>query len=272
MTTNLAATILFTQTSAGEDLDGIAGWAVNIMESLGGIGVALLIALENLFPPLPSEIILPLAGFTASLGTKFTLIEAILWATAGSLFGAYALYGIARIFGRERTRAFLTWLPLTKIEDIDKTEKFFRDHNRSTVFFGRMLPIFRSLISLPAGVINMPLIPFTIFTTAGSLIWNTMLVGAGYLLGENWSVVEQYVGVLSKIVLAVLVVGLVWWIVRRVRNRDNDADVDATSETAGSDSADSDSVDADRTTGAPTDTVGLPRHEDGSDLTSRDVN
>lgn len=198
-------------------VDGIAGWAVDMMEALGGLGVALLIAIENLFPPIPSEIILPLAGFTASLGTKFSLTEAIIWATLGSVTGAWALYGIARIFGRERTRAVFERLPLVKMEDVDKTEAWFHKHDQGTVFFGRMLPIFRSLISLPAGVIKMNFLKFTLLTTAGSAIWNIALVSAGYLLGENWTVVEDYVGVLSKIVLVVILALLGWWIVRRLR-------------------------------------------------------
>lgn len=202
---------------AADQLTGIAAWAVTIMESLGGLGVAFLIALENLFPPLPSEIILPLAGFTASQGMSFGLVSAIVWATAGSLVGAWALYGIARLIGRERTRAIFNWLPLVKMSDVDKTEEWFHKHDQSTVFFGRMLPIFRSLISLPAGVIKMNLAWFTLLTTAGAAIWNTALVGAGYVLGENWHLVEQYVGILSYVVAAVVVVLLVWWVVKRLR-------------------------------------------------------
>lgn len=212
-----APAVAATAPAAADQLTGIAAWAVTIMESLGGLGVAFLIALENLFPPLPSEIILPLAGFTASQGTSFGLVSAIVWATAGSLVGAWALYGIARLIGRERTRAIFNWLPLVKMSDVDKTEEWFHKHDQSTVFFGRMLPIFRSLISLPAGVIKMNLAWFTLLTTAGAAIWNTVLVGAGYVLGENWHLVEQYVGILSYVVAAVVVVLLVWWVVKRLR-------------------------------------------------------
>ena len=191
-----APAVAATAPAAADQLTGIAAWAVTIMESLGGLGVAFLIALENLFPPLPSEIILPLAGFTASQGTSFGLVSAIVWATAGSLVGAWALYAIARLIGRERTRAIFNWLPLVKMSDVD---------------------IFRSLISLPAGVIKMNLAWFTLLTTAGAAIWNTALVGAGYVLGENWHLVEQYVGILSYVVAAVVVVLLVWWVVKRLR-------------------------------------------------------
>ncbi|UVJ59594.1 DedA family protein [Trueperella pyogenes] len=208
---------IFTALASDDNLTGIAAWAVSIMESLGGLGVAFLIAVENLFPPLPSEIILPLAGFTASQGTSFNLAEAIIWATAGSLVGAWALYGIARIIGRERTRAIFNWLPLVKISDVDKTEAWFHKHDQSTVFFGRMLPIFRSLISLPAGVIKMNFLKFTVLTTLGAAIWNTTLIGAGYILGENWHLVDDYVGILSKIVLVAILALLLWWVVRRLR-------------------------------------------------------
>ena len=209
---------MFLATTDTTELDGIAGWAVTIMETLGGPGVALLIAIENLFPPIPSEVILPLAGFTASQGTTFTLVEAMIWATVGSVTGAWALYWIARLFGRERTRAVFEWLPLVNLEDVDKTEAWFNKRDQRTVFLGRMLPIFRSLISLPAGVIKMSFLKFTALTAAGSTLWNVTLVSAGYLLGENWDEVGQYVGVLSYVVVAVVVSFLVWWIVRRVRH------------------------------------------------------
>lgn len=188
----------------------IADFAVSMMETLGGIGIALLIALESIFPPIPSEVILPLAGFTASRGMSFGLVSAIIWATAGSLVGALALYGIARLFGRERTRWFLSKLPLMDTSDIDKTEAFFEKHERSAVFFGRMVPIFRSLISLPAGVVKMDLGKFVLFTTIGSLIWNIALIYAGYVLGENWTQVEVYLSTFSKLVaIAIVLVAII---------------------------------------------------------------
>ncbi|MEZ7898631.1 MAG: DedA family protein [Flaviflexus sp.] len=197
-----------------QDLTGIAGWAVSVMESLGGFGAFLLIALENLFPPLPSEIILPLAGFTASLGS-LTLIEMIIWCTAGSVVGACALYAVGAALGRERTRKIMGALPLVNVNDIVKTEAWFDKHGKWTVLLGRMIPIFRSLISIPAGVTRMPLVIFTVLTLTGSLIWNTVLIYAGYILGENWSRVEGWVGIFSRIVLIAIVVFLVWWIARR---------------------------------------------------------
>ncbi|MFT0848783.1 VTT domain-containing protein [Actinomycetaceae bacterium L2_0104] len=202
---------------ATPELGGIAGWAISVIDALGGLGAASLIALENLFPPLPSEIILPLTGFSAGAGAGFTLLGAILWCTAGSLVGAFVLYMLGALLGRERTRKILNSLPLVNPTDVVKTEAFFDKHGSWTVFFGRMIPIFRSLISLPAGVTRMNLLRFTFLTAAGSLIWNSILIYAGYALGANWHIVENYVGVLSKVVIAIVVAALVLWIVLRVR-------------------------------------------------------
>lgn len=180
-------------------------WLVGLMESLGAPGAGLAIALENLFPPLPSEVILPLAGFTASQG-EMRLLDVLLWTTAGSVAGALALYGIGALLGRERTVALAARIPLLKLSDIDRTEAWFLRHGRKTVFFGRMIPIFRSLISIPAGVERMPLGTFTLLTTLGSLVWNTVFALAGYALGENWPLVETYAGAGSKVVLALVAV------------------------------------------------------------------
>ncbi|WP_097188531.1 DedA family protein [Ornithinimicrobium cerasi] len=186
------------------------------MERLGGPGAGLVIALENLFPPLPSEVILPLAGFTASQGT-FSVQGAIAWTTAGSVVGALLLYTLGAVFGRERLRAVWGRLPLVNLEDLDRTEAWFSRHGKKAVFFGRMVPIFRSLISIPAGVERMPVGIFTLLTLSGSLIWNTIFVLAGYTLGENWHVVEEYAGVLQLVVIGAVVLGVAWFVVSRVR-------------------------------------------------------
>lgn len=203
--------------SSGTELTGVAAWAVNLMETLGGPGAGLAIALENLFPPLPSEIILPLAGFTASQGS-FSLGGAIFWTTLGSLVGALALYGFGVALGRQRLRAIWARIPLTNLNDLDRTEAWFEKHGRKAVFFGRMIPIFRSLISIPAGVERMSLATFVLLTTAGSLIWNTIFVMAGYYLGEQWHVVETYAGTFQKIVIVVVVALALWWLINRLRN------------------------------------------------------
>ncbi|MFD0904744.1 DedA family protein [Actinomadura sediminis] len=185
------------------------------MEQLGAPGAGIAIALENLFPPLPSEIILPLAGFTASQG-KMNLIAALIWTTVGSVVGALALYGIGAVIGRDRIRRLVARLPLVKIEDLDRTEAWFAKHGAKAVFFGRMIPIFRSLISIPAGVERMPLSKFLLYTTLGSAIWNTIFVMAGYGLGDQWHKVEEYVGIYSKGVLAVVAVAVVAFLAFRV--------------------------------------------------------
>ncbi|HSP61329.1 MAG TPA: DedA family protein [Ornithinimicrobium sp.] len=186
------------------------------MERLGGPGAGLVIALENLFPPLPSEVILPLAGFTASQGT-FTVGGAIFWTTTGSVVGALALYVLGAVFGRARFRALWSRLPLVSLEDLDRTEAWFGRHGTKAVFFGRMVPIFRSLISVPAGIERRPVLLFITLTTAGSLLWNTLIVVAGYQLGENWHVVEDYAGVFQRIVILAVVVAVGWFVVSRVR-------------------------------------------------------
>lgn len=199
-----------------ENLNAIAGWAISLMENLGGLGAGVAIALENLFPPLPSEIILPLAGFTAAQGT-LGLIEVLIWTTVGSVVGALALYGIGAWLGRRRMYAIVERMPLIKAEDVERTEAWFERHGSKAVFFGRMIPIFRSLISIPAGIERMPLLRFTLLTLAGSAIWNTIFVLAGFFLGANWHVVEDYAGIFQKVVIAVVAVAVIVWIVVRVR-------------------------------------------------------
>ncbi|MGD9482334.1 DedA family protein [Streptomyces sp. TRM70308] len=199
----------------GEPSGGIAGWATGLVDTMGGPGAGLAIALENLFPPLPSEIILPLTGFAAGQGV-LSLASALFWTTLGSVVGAVALYWVGALLGRDRMYVIWGRLPLVKVSDLEKTEAWFYKHGRKAVFFGRMVPIFRSLISVPAGVERMSLPLFIALTTLGSLIWNTVLVMAGYWLGDQWHVVEQYVGVFSKVVLGVVALGVLVFIARRL--------------------------------------------------------
>jgi membrane protein DedA with SNARE-associated domain len=195
---------------------GIVGWAIRIMETLGAPGAGLAVALENLFPPIPSELILPLAGFTASRG-DMSLLGAIVWTTLGSVAGALVLYAAGALLGRERTRAIAARLPLVKLSDIDRTEAWFARHGVKAVFFGRMVPLFRSFISLPAGIERMPMTTFLAFTTLGSLIWNAIFVLAGYQLGENWRRVQDVVGVYQKVVVAVVLLAVAAFVALRLR-------------------------------------------------------
>jgi membrane protein DedA with SNARE-associated domain len=207
---------------ADADPGGISGWAIRIMETLGAPGAGLAVALENLFPPIPSEVILPLAGFTASQG-DMSLLAAIVWTTLGSVTGAVVLYLIGALIGRERTRAIAARVPLIKVSDIDRTEAWFARHGRKTVFLGRMVPLFRSFVSIPAGIERMPMTAFLLLTTLGSLIWNTLFVMAGYLLGEQRQVIEDYAGTYQNAVLAVGALAVVGFVVVRLvtarRNR-----------------------------------------------------
>ena len=200
----------------GSWLTAIVDWAVSLMEVIGPAGAGLAIALENLFPPLPSEVILPMAGLTASRGT-FTLFEALLWTTLGSIVGAFLLYGLGRWLGAERLRAVTAKIPLMHPEDVDRTVAWFERHGGKAVFFGRMLPIFRSLISIPAGVTRMPVWRFGLLTAAGSLVWNTVFVLAGFLLGESWHVVEMYADILQYVVIGAAAIGVAWFVYARTR-------------------------------------------------------
>ncbi len=183
------------------------------------MGVALLVALENLFPPIPSEIVLPFAGFVARDG-RATLPGMIAAATIGSLVGAWVLYGVAAWIGPDRMERFLLrygkWLRLTPA-DIAKAERWFDRRAVVAVLIGRCVPLIRSLISIPAGFRRMNLTTFTIYTLIGSLIWNTALISAGYGLKSRWDEVEPVLDVVQYVVLATIFVALVWFIWSRRR-------------------------------------------------------
>lgn len=199
-------------------LGDMSGWATDVMDALGYFGLAFLVALENVFPPIPSEIILPLAGFNSSVGSM-NIFLAILFATIGSLVGAVILYYVGYVFGEERVRHIINrwgkWLGF-KESDIDKADGWFDRHGGLAVMLCRVVPIVRSLISIPAGLRKMPIASFALYTTLGSLAWNTVLITAGYILGDNWEHVEEYVGILQYVVIAVVVVLLLWWVWARM--------------------------------------------------------
>ena len=204
--------------AASDNLNVFADWAIGLMEALGSVGAGVAVAIENLFPPIPSEVVLPLAGFTASQGT-IVLWEVLVWTTVGSVVGALALYGLGAWLGPLRLRRIVERMPLMKVSDVDRTEEWFARHGAKAVFFGRMIPIFRSLISIPAGVQRMPLAKFTLLTAAGSAIWNTVFVMAGFLLGEQWHHIEQYADGLQVIVIGAVIIAVSMFVVARVRQR-----------------------------------------------------
>lgn len=196
-------------------------WIQGLMDSLGYVGILLLMVLENLFPPIPSELILPSAGFAAARG-DMSLPVVILMGTLGSVLGTLPLYYIGRAFGEKRLMDWADrhgkWLTLSG-KDIKKADDWFDRHGSKAVLFGRMIPGIRSLLSLPAGMSEMPLPKFLLYSGIGSALWATLLTGAGYLLGENYDRVEQYVGPASRIILGALAVAAVWWLLRRRREQ-----------------------------------------------------
>lgn len=187
------------------------------MDAMGAPGAGIAIALENLFPPMPSEIILPLAGFAASQD-RMGLFAVIVWTTLGSLVGAMLLYGLGAWLGRDRLIAIADWMPLVKVSDVEVAEAWFAKHGTKAIFFGRMIPIVRSLISIPAGVERIRLPLFILLSAGGSLIWNTGLILAGYALGSHWERVEEVVSPYSRVVLLLCVLAVVVFVAFRIRS------------------------------------------------------
>ncbi|KQU58197.1 hypothetical protein ASG84_16270 [Rhodococcus sp. Leaf278] len=210
--------ILITAAAETETLDGLAGWAVGVMDALGGPGAAVVVGADNLFPPIPSELVLPLAGFSASQGV-FSFGAALFWTTLGSVLGAVIVYAVGALIGRERTRALVARMPLIKSSDFDRSEAWFTRHGSKAVLLGRMIPLFRSFISLPAGIERMGMMKFLVLTTIGSLIWNTIFVTAGYQLGENWHLVDAYAEILQKVVVATVAAAFLVFVAVRLRSR-----------------------------------------------------
>ena len=204
--------------ASGQDLTGLAGWVADVIAALGPVGVALLVALENLFPPIPSEVVLPLAGFLAGQG-RMALPLVVAGATVGSVTGALVLYAVGATLGRERVLRMADRMPLTDREDVERSEAWFDRHGGTAVLTGRLVPVVRSLISVPAGVERMPLGRFTLYTALGSAGYNTVLVLAGYLLGSQWKTVGQYSNVLNYAIVAAIVLAVAWLVVRRLRAR-----------------------------------------------------
>lgn len=191
--------------STPAELDGLAGVAVDVMTALGEVGVGVLVAAENLFPPIPSEVVLPLGGYLASRG-ELDLLLVVLAATVGSVLGALALYEVGARLGRARMRRIVVAVPLVDLEDLDKAEAWFARHGDVSVLLGRCIPVVRSLISVPAGIEGMPRGRFVVLTTLGSGVWNAVFVGAGYALGARFEEVERYSGVLNAVVYAAIAV------------------------------------------------------------------
>lgn len=202
--------------AAEPQYEGFIGWVLSLMQSLGEIGVGVAVLIETFVPPIPSEALLPGAGFLAYEG-RMSFWGAWLAATLGVVLGALAWYGIGAALGRDRTRRLVGRIPLMDTDDFDKAEAFFLRWGGLAVLFGRCVPLVRSFISIPAGIERMPLLKFTGYTFLGSGVWNGIWIGLGFAFGPAIApVLEQWSGVLSKAVIAVIAALLLWFVVARL--------------------------------------------------------
>jgi membrane protein DedA with SNARE-associated domain len=200
--------------AAASDESGITAWLLDVVDTLGPIGVGLSILLETVIPPIPSEAVLGAAGVLIDTPLDFFLV--VLCATVGSVLGAIFFYYVGRALGPRRSHAFLDRLPMVDTEDVDRTFDWFEKHGRAAVFFGRMVPIVRSFISVPAGVVRMPIGQFLLFTAGGSLIWNTVLITLGWLARDF---IEANLHYLDYAVVAVVVLAVAWFVYRKATGR-----------------------------------------------------
>ena len=196
-------------------------WIINIMQSLGYVGIALLMFLENLFPPIPSELIMPLAGFTVAQGSM-NFLAAVTAGVLGTVLGAFPWYYAGRILDEHRLEKWADqygkWISVSA-KDIKKANNWFDRHGGVAVFLCRLVPGVRTLISLPAGINNMAMFPFILYSTLGTILWTTFLTAAGYKMGENYALIEEYIGPFSKIALGSLLIWLIIWLVRKQMRR-----------------------------------------------------
>lgn len=194
---------------------GLVGLAATLMKGIGEWGVGVFTLLETVFPPIPSEVILPLAGFLAAQG-DMNLVLVIITSTLGAYVGGLILYALGAALGLERSIRLLSKLPLVDRDDFEKAAGWFERHGRAAIFFGRLIPGVRSLISLPAGASRMNLLTFSVYTFAGSALWNGLLIGLGAALGTQYELIDQYSSYLNYAVYAAIAAVLVWLIARRV--------------------------------------------------------
>jgi membrane protein DedA with SNARE-associated domain len=194
-------------------------WITNTIATLNYWGIALLMLVENIFPPVPSEVIMPLAGFTVTQG-KLSFAWVIVAGTTGSILGAVPWYYIGRKVGERRLRRWIDrngkWLTLSG-EDIGQSKQWFDKYGGAVVLFGCLVPGIRTLISVPAGFEEMPWVKFFLYSVIGTVCWNILLTYAGYLLGQNYQVIEKFLGPISGIVLVGLALFFGIWIIKRKR-------------------------------------------------------
>ena len=196
-------------------------WIFSFMEEFGYIGIALIIALENLFPPIPSEIVLPFGGYLTTK-TGLTVVGVVVASTIGSLVGAVILYWIGRLVNADKLEKFVDrWGHILRVsrKDVRSAEGWFIRYGGWTVFFCRLIPVVRSLISIPAGMSKMNFMTFILFSAAGTALWNTILVSIGAILGASWEDVLEYVDVYKNVFYVIFAVGgvaaLIWFFNRK---------------------------------------------------------
>ena len=215
-------------------LGDLANWVQDVINQFGYLGVALLVVIENVFPPIPSEIVLPFAGFVAQQGASAvnatagaaqsdtTVVGMMIAATVGSVVGALILYFVSAAIGPERLRGFVErfgkWFGV-KSSDLVRAEEWFDRRSSAAVLVGRCVPLIRSIVSIPAGFRRMKLTSFVVLTAIGSAVWNIALIGAGAVLGDQWERVGEYVGVFQWLVIAAVLLVLVRFVVSRLKNR-----------------------------------------------------
>jgi membrane protein DedA with SNARE-associated domain len=188
----------------GQQVGGLVGWVLSVVEALGALGVGLLVALESIFPPIPSEVVLPLAGFLAGQG-RLGFVAVLVWATVGSLVGALVLYWLGAVLGMQRLCRLAEKAPLMDGRDVERAAAWFERHGVWAVLLGRMVPGVRSLVSIPAGVHRMPLWLFSLLTVIGSATWNALFIGLGWLLGDRWTEVGTYSDIINYVVIGGIV-------------------------------------------------------------------
>ena len=197
----------------------LSEWILMVMDKLGLVGVALMMFLENVFPPIPSELIMPAAGFAAAIG-ELSLISVIIAGTIGSVLGALPLYYLGSRLDETRlirfTERYGKYLLITP-KDIISAQAWFDRHGKTVVFFGRMIPAIRSLISIPAGMARMSLLPFLMLTAMGSMIWSALLAYAGFVLGANYEKVGIYIESVSHYVVLLMVLIFSYLLYRRIK-------------------------------------------------------
>ena len=205
----------------GDILNIIKLWVENIISTLGYPGLYLVMFLENVFPPIPSEVVLPLAG-SLTLSGRFSIALITIVGMLGSLTGAFLFYWIGKLLGEQRIRTFIEKFgryALLSSKDLDKSLEWFGKYDDWVIFFSRMVPIIRSLISIPAGIASMNLGTFSIFTVMGTALWSFLLALGGRLLGEQWPLIADFINTYQNIVLVVGALLVLYFVVSRLLKR-----------------------------------------------------